>query len=67
MTAVPTAGSFRRVTLLTYRALSVVMLVVLAMAGLDELGVLGEGEWPEPLYTLSIVFMFVAASLAMIF
>jgi hypothetical protein len=54
----PSTGNFRRATLWTYRILTFVVLVVLAMAGLDSLGVFGEGEWPEPLYTLSVVFMF---------
>lgn len=58
MPAAPATGNFRRITLLIYRILSVVMLVVLAIAGLDALGVFGEGEWPEPFYTLYVVFTF---------
>ena len=58
MLPAPTTGKFRRVTLLVYRIFSVVMLVVLAIAGLDALGVFGEGEWPEPFYTLYVVFTF---------
>lgn len=58
MTFAPATDNFRRATLLAYRILSVVMLVVLAIAGLDTLGVFGEGEWPEPFYTLYAVFAF---------
>lgn len=55
----PLTGELTRaITLLVYRIVSVVMLVLLAVAGLDALGVFGEGEWPEPFYTLSVVFMF---------
>lgn len=58
MPTMPSTGNFRRATLLAYRILSVVMLVVLAISGLDTLGVFGEGEWPEPFYTLYAVFAF---------
>lgn len=58
MNATPPTGRLRAVTLLVYRIVGVVMLVLLAVTGLDALGVFGEGEWPEPFYTLSVVFMF---------
>lgn len=58
MTTTPSTSHFRRLALRIYRIFGVVMLVVLAIAGLDALGVFGEGEWPEPFYTLSVVFMF---------
>lgn len=60
MTNLPSPGHFRRRALLVYRIFSVVALVVLIFAGLDALGTFGDGEWPEPLYTLSVVFMFAA-------
>jgi hypothetical protein len=58
MTVAPTDGGFRKVTLLIYRIVSVVILVVLAIAGLDALGVFGEGVWQGPFYTLYAVFAF---------
>ena len=50
--------AFRRRILRAYRIVGIATLAILAIAGLDVLGVLGEGEWPEPFYTLSVLFMF---------
>jgi hypothetical protein len=58
MATAPSIRLFRRATLRTCRIFSGVVPVACIVAGFDALGIFGEGEWPEPSYTLSVVFLF---------
>lgn len=50
--------TLRATVLRVYRLASVPVLAALVLWGLDALGVFGQGEWPEPFYTLAVLLTF---------